>query len=263
MIIMNPNPATSKREYWKSFYDTINLVAKPGDIVFFISERIHQSFSPLRRLYRKWQGLNENDNKIWHTAILVEPKKERKGAQWRPHIIHAMSRGVEEIFIPPSYFSSVRDDPSGEPIQNGRIEIVQNPGLSGVQRQAIVKYAQAQLGKPFAELGWRYDIWTYAFGVSPRKIDPQKVSCHGLAFSAYKNVGFSFPHQLNHAPFFNLAKYLGHPLGQPPNEVDVTRLYLRDHHLYLDPRLDCMLAIFEDETTRQTRLIQNPGKCCL
>ena len=125
---------------------------------------------------------------------------------------------------------------------------------------SFVKYVQAQLGKPFAELGWRHDFLTYALGLSPRRLAPDRVSCHGLAFCAYKNVGFHFPHQLGNAPFFNLARYTGHPLGHPPNEVDLRRLYLRDHHLYRDPRFESILAISEDDETRQIIALQNPGK---
>src|SRR5262245_2248059 len=117
----------SKREQLKTFYNTINQVARPGDIVFFVSEKLNTTHSTLNRLYRRWQGLADNDTTVWHTAILVDPKKERKGAQWRPHIIHAIAKGVEEIHIPPSYFTSVREDPKGEAVQKGRIEIIQNP----------------------------------------------------------------------------------------------------------------------------------------
>ena len=253
--------ASSKREQLQTFHDIINEVAKPGDIVFFISEKLNTTQSRLSRLYRSWQGLAADDNKIWHTAILVNPKKERKGARWRSHIIHAITKGVEAIHIPPSYFTSVREDPSGEAIQKGRIEIIQNAGLTDAQRREIVKYAEAQLGKPFAHLGWRHDILTYALGLSPRKLDPDKVSCHGLAFLAYENVGFSFAHQLGAAPFFNVAKYTGHPLGHPSNKVDLNRLYLRDHHLYSDPRFESILAISQDDKTRQIITVQNPGKC--
>jgi hypothetical protein len=42
--------------------------------------------------------------------------------------------------------------------------------------------------------------------------------------------------------------------------VNVQRLYLRDHHLYFDPRFTNILRIFEDEQTRQTTLVQNPAK---
>jgi hypothetical protein len=252
--------APSKRKQLQRFYTTINNVARPGDVVFFISERLKAIHSPLARLYRKWQGLADHDISTWHTAILVEPKKESKGAQTRPHIIHATKKGVEEIHIPPSFFRSIRDDPDGEPLQKGRIEIVQCPDLTARQREKIVRYAHAQLGKPFAELGWRHDILTYALGLPSRRLHPHKVSCHGLAFLAYGKVGFRFPHQLKHAPFFNLARYIGHPLGHPAHEVDLQKLYLRDHHLYRDPRFVNVLRIFEDDETREIALLHNPLK---
>jgi len=254
------NGVSSKRKQLQTFYNTINRVARPGDVVFFISERQEPIRSPLTRLYRKWQGLTAHDLSLWHTAILVEPKKESKGAHWRPHIVHATKKGVEEIHIPPSFFRSIRDDPNGEAVQKGRIEIIQCPQLTGEQRGEIVRYAQNQLGKAFAELGWRHDILTYALGLPSPRIPANQVSCHGLAFLAYRGIGFRFPHQLRHLPFFNLARYMGHPLGHPSHEVDLQRLYLRDHHLYRDARFKNILAIFEDDKTRQITLVQNPAK---
>ena len=253
--------AASKREQLGVFYSIINQVAKPGDVVFFISEKPNTIRSGLSRMYRKWQGLSDSDTTIWHTTILVEPKKESNGAQWRPYIIHARAaRGVEEIHIPPSYFTNIRDDPAGGATQRGRIEIIQSPQITDDQRREIVRYAKAQLGKPYADLGWRHDILTYALGLPARKLAPGSVSCHGLAFYAYGNIGFSFPHQLGNAPFFNIARYTGHPLWHPPHEVNLDRLYLRDHHLYRDSRFDSVLSISEDDETRQIRVIHNPGK---
>ena len=72
--------------------------------------------------------------------------------------------------MPPSFFKSIRDDPEGEPLQKGRIEIIQCPDPSALQRQEIVSYACIQLGKPFAELGWRHDILMYAFGLPSRQL---------------------------------------------------------------------------------------------
>lgn len=249
---------SSKRELYRTFYNIINQIARPGDVVFFISEPRNKRHFLGSRLYRKWQGLD--DKTAWHTAVLVDPKKESKGAHWLPRIIHAIRKGVEEIYLPRSYFTSVREDPEGVSIQNARIEILQHRELTNSQRSDIVDYVRTQLGKPFANLGWRHDFLTYAFGLSPGRIDHRKVSCHGLAFAAYKKVGFSFPHQLKSTPFFNLAKYLGHPIGHPPDEVDINRLYLRDHHLYRDTRFESVLAIFEDEDTKEIKVIHNPGK---
>jgi hypothetical protein len=118
------------------------------------------SHSPLTRLYRRWQGLADHDISMWHTAILVKPKKESRGAHVRLHIIHATKKGVEEIHILPSFFKSIRDDPEGGPLQKGRIKIVQCSDLTPLQRKEIVRYASSQLGKPLAEPGWRHDFLT-------------------------------------------------------------------------------------------------------
>jgi hypothetical protein len=140
------------------------------------------------------------------------------------------------------------------------LEVLRYDGLTEHQRDRIVTYCRGQLGKPFAELGWRYDVLTYAFGVPSALQDPEKASCHGLAFQAYEQAGIFFPHQLAGTPIFNLARYLGRPLGHPADRADSRRLYLRDHHLYRDNRFTSVLAAFDDPETGDLQVTENPGK---
>ena len=253
-------PVSSKRKQLKPIYNKVNEVASPGDVVFFVSDRTkNTSFSILRRIYRRWQGFADEDNTVWHTSIYTGSKKDSRGSQIRPYIIHAIRGGVEEIHLPPSYFHSTRMD-TGEIVRNGHIEVVQNPDLTPAQRSEIVEFVRNHLGKPFNDLDWRHDILTYALGLPAVQLDPGKVSCHGLAFDAYEKIGFSFSHQLRYAPVFNIGKYLGHPLGDPPRRANLRRLYLHDHHLYRDPRFMCILSIFEDNQDREIRTVENPGK---
>jgi hypothetical protein len=258
---------SSKRHTLRAVYDVINRVASPGDVVFFVSHGAASTactaFPILGRMYRRWrrwQGFVDEDTTVWHTAIYVGAKKESHGSLERPYVVHSPTRGVEEIHLLPSFFSSVRSD-AGDVIQQGRIEIIQHPHLTPAQRAAIVAYVRRQIGKPFEDLGWRYLLWTYAFGLPTRCLTPDRVSCHGLAFQGYHHAGLSFPHQLDPAPFFNLGRYRRRPLfGHPPDRVNLDKLYLIDHHLYRDPRFQCVASVFEDAHSRQFRVIEHPGK---
>jgi hypothetical protein len=256
-----PGGNSSKRKALNSIYDEINRVATPGDIIFFISDSPTDAQYPLvRRQYRQWQGFDAADLTRWHTSIYVGPIKESRGSQKRPHIVHAVENGVEEIHIPPSFFTSVRMD-TGEVVRHGRIEVVHHSESTAGNREEVVNYARQQLGKSFDDLNWRYLFWTYFLGLPTRRLDTSKVSCHGLAFNAYEKVGLKFAHQLENVPPFNPAKYLGHPIyGHPPDRVNLNRLYLVDHHLYRDPRFKSVLTIFEDTQTQQIKTAENPAK---
>ena len=139
---------TSKRAEWRRVYDCFSDIARPGDVVFFISERPKDlRFSMLRRLYRKWQGFAEDDTSRWHTAMYTGSRKESRGSATRPYFIHAIERGVEEIHIPPSYFTNERSD-SGEMVQGGRIEVSKDPRMTPEQRVEITACIRERLGQP-------------------------------------------------------------------------------------------------------------------
>lgn len=255
-----PQNGESKRQKLKRVYEQVNDITRPGDVVFFVSERPDDtSFSMLKRIYRRWQGFADDDNTQWHTTLYTEAKKDKRGSTVRPYILHAIQGGVEEIHIPPSFFASERSE-EGDIQEHGRVEIIQSPDVSPADREQMVRYAREQLGKPFADLDWKNDILTYALGFPAGKIDPAKASCHGLVFDAYEHVGFSFAHHLEHAPWFNIGKHLGHPIGEDPEKANLQRLYLHDHHLYQDPRFICVLSIFEDSESGEIRTAENPGK---
>jgi hypothetical protein len=251
---------SSKRQRRNLLYDRVIRYATPGDVVFFVSDRKEATaFSPLSRIYRRWLGFSFSDTTLWHTALYTGPVKETGSSTIRPHIIHAHTGGVEEEHLRPSLFTSVRSE-KGAVEQSVRIEIMHNPGLTLAQRTTIVEYCRSQLGKPFDDRGWRHDFLTYTFGLPSRRQDPNKASCHGMVYLAYEKAGVTFPHQLASVPIFNLARYLGHPLGHPAACADPSRLYLRDHHLYRDPRFRTVLALFDDTETGEPIVALNPGK---
>lgn len=250
----------SKRVARGTVYDAAVRAAAPGDLVFLITGTNGvPAFSPLSRLYRRWQGVVSEDTALWHTAVYTGAEKERRGSSVRPKMIHAHRRGVTEEHIPPSFFTSERDVDASV-VSSSRLEILRYEGITERQREQVVAYCRSKLGKPFTELGWRHDFMTYAFGFPCLRLDPARVSCHGLAFEAYERAGISFPHHLEAAPIFNLGRYVGHPFGHPADRASSKRLYLRDHHLYRDNRFRCLLAAFDHPETGELLVIENPGK---
>jgi len=248
----------SKRGILRMPYEAIMDAATIGDILFFISDTGLPPKSLSSRIYRKWLGFHSRDTSYWHTTIFVGTKKESKGALHRPYIVHSAKKGTVEEFVPPSYFSNT--DNGKNRSKKCRIEIVHNPDLSMEQRKQIVEYSRSQLGKPFDGDGWSLDFLTYSLGLRSRRRDPERVSCHGLAYLAYGLNGLKFPHQLQGAP--NLfGRFYGHPIGHPKDYVDLAYNYLRDHHLYRDPRFKSILAVIGDGLTiENVRTENNPGK---
>jgi hypothetical protein len=250
---------TSNRRARGILYEAIGRCARPGDVLFFITE----SESPgragwLSRRYRGWIGLDDSDHTVWHTALYAGVVKERGGSYLRPEMIHARQGGVIEEHIPPSYYTNSLGE-RGVP-ERTRLEVVSCPSIGPEQRESIVEYCRAQVGKPFDDRGWRQDLWTYAFGLRGAGRDPGSVSCHGLVYEAYDRVGVHFPHQLRATPAFNLGKHIGHPLGHPRDRVDLSFPYLRDHHLYRDDRFVCVLAIYQDRSSHEMIVVEDPPK---
>jgi hypothetical protein len=241
-------------------YKEIVRVAEPGDVVFLVTDGgTNDAASAIRRLRRRWIGFARNDATQWHTTLYTGARKERKGATVRPYIIHSgRENGVDENHIPPTYFTNHYED--GTLVSRRRIELVKSSDLQEAERKAVVSYAREQHGKPFHHLGARDDVRTYAFGIRARKLDHDRMSCHGLIFDAYQHAaGYTFPHQLHHAPFFNPGRYLRHPMGDRPDAVDLRRLYLHDIHLYRDPRFHLALTVYQDDDG-DIHVVENPGK---
>lgn len=67
--------------------------------------------------------------------------------------------------------------------------------------------------------------------------------------AAYAAAGIHFPHPYKSFPFFNIGRYLGHPLGHPKDRVDPRYPYLMDIHIYRDPRFVLKAAVYQDPTT--------------
>src|SRR5262249_43779333 len=158
-------------------YDAVVRLALPGDLVFFITELPDaRSFPWPARLYRRWLGVAPRDATLWHTAVYVGAAKEGRGRQVRPRIVHARRGGVVEEHLPPSFFTSApAAGPGGGP--RARLEVLQHGGLGAEQRRGIVAYCRAQLGKAFADAGWRGDLPTCALGLPGPRHDPAALSC--------------------------------------------------------------------------------------
>lgn len=231
----------SERSALQVPYDAIMDVAPVGALVFLITDvGTLQKGAPAQRFYRQWQGFAPVDTTYWHTAIYDGPKKESKGGRFRPHIIHSSQRGTTLDQLPPEFFKNTED--CGRPKHN-RIEILANPRFGKDEYRTVIEYCRAQLGKPYdGDPGWKRDWPTVLFGVRSRRRKSSEASCHGLAFEAYSEAGMEFPHHLDSAPNL-LGRVVGRPLGHPAHCVDLDYLYLRDHHLYRDPRFSCLISV--------------------
>jgi len=251
--------ALSERKCLRQLYEPFMDIAVPGDIAFFITNSSRRSFSWKNRLYRRWLGIAPDDDSAWHTVVYVGTKKS-EGEQERPYIVHSTnSNNTIEEHLKPSFFS-FKPKPGQLPLRC-RTELLHFPELTADQRRIIVDYCRAQVGKPFDGDGWLMDIATYALGIRTRERSTERVSCHGLAFNAYGAAGITFPHpRLPHAPFL-LGRLLGHPLGHPADHVDLRYNYLRDHHLYTDPRGVITLALVgHGPKLRNSELKLAPGR---
>lgn len=250
---------TSERHYLRRVYERFMDTAVPGDIVFFISNSGKPPRSWKTRLYRRWLGFRPEDYSIWHTLVYVGAKKS-EGEQDRPYVVHSTARGnTTEEHLKPSFFSY--KPRAGQDLLRCRAETLHFPEISTAQRRKIVEYCRAHVGKPFDGDGWQLDFATYAFGIRSRHRNPDRVSCHGLAFNAYGLVGFLFPHpRLQYAPYL-LGRLLGHPLGHPAEQVDLRYNYLRDHHLYADPRGKVSVALVgHGSKLENVEVLLDPGK---
>jgi hypothetical protein len=249
----------SERKCLRRLYEPFMDTAVPGDVLFFITNPDKPPPALKTRLYRRCLGIRQGDWSGWHTMVYVGAKKS-EGEPHRPYIVHSTRKGntVEE-HLKPSFFSFKPKE--GQEVMNCRTEALHFPEISMVQRKEIVEYCRAQVGKPFDGDGWQLDFATYAFGIRSRQRNPDRVSCHGLAFNAYGLIGLIFSHpRLEYAPNL-LGRIIGHPLGHPADHVDLRYNYLRDHHLYADKRGEISIALVgHGPKLENVKVKLNPGR---
>jgi len=243
----------SERNVRNEVYDAIVQEARPGDIVFMIT--IGFDFPKWQRVWRRWTGQDDNDASKWHTAVYSGCRKERRSAVYRPYIVHSAEKGSKhagttEEHISPSYYTCARN-------LTTVLEIIRMNELDADQRARIVDYARHKIGTPHDTRGWQRDFMTYVLGlpVVPRA---GTISCHTLAFEAYGAVGVDFPHQTGTMPWFNPARWTGHPVGHSRDKVNLHFAYLRDHHFYNDSRFSVVLSVCRDKD--HLSIVHHPEK---
>jgi hypothetical protein len=238
----------SKRAQVRELFDAINQVALPGDLVFQIKE--YHAPAPLRlrakKVLRRCLGYDYLDNTIWHTSVYSDARKESAGATVRPCIWHTGRTHVKEDHIPPAYFMNEPQE-HGYAGSTSRVEIGRLEGITDEQQCKIMQYCRSMIGKPFGEDGLTYTFWTYMLGLPALFSTNRKISCQAYVYFAYAYAGIDFPHHLEYAPIFNLAKKRGYPLGHPSDKVNLRFPYLEDHHLYRDDRVTILLAAYQDK----------------
>jgi hypothetical protein len=234
----------SKSSIRHVIYDTVVDLAHPGDVCFFITEdfNCYNRLSPFQKMNRQWVGFAKCDISILHLGILSKFEKKQKSSQIRPYMIHSTKeKGVIEQHIAPEYFTSTNIE-EGVTVSRTIMEILRNKDLSDIQNNNLVEFCRNQVGKSFPKsiIG---DNLTYLFGL-PNLINSQNTfSCHSLVYIAFASIGVNFPHHLENAPIFNLARYLGHPINHSNASVNQKYAYLRDQHLYRDPRFKSIVSI--------------------
>jgi len=251
----------SKSSIRRAIYEAIADVARPGDICFFITEDpdLYSQLSRSEKIYRKWLGFAQDDVSIWHVGILSKFEKKPHSSQIRPYIIHSTEgNGVFEQHISPEYFTS-RNLKGREEICRTVMEVVRYEGITGEQVSRLLEFCRQQIGKPFPK-SIRGESLTYILGLPNVMFRPDELACHSLIFAAFNHIGIDFPHHLEAAPFFNIARYLGHPLGHDGERVNPQYTYLRDHHLYEDSRFRSIISLTWEQSTDDIVINSNPAK---
>jgi hypothetical protein len=250
----------SENEIRKKIYDEIFSIAQPGDICFFITKDIdlYNKKSTYEKLSRRWMGMDQNDISIWHMGILSKFKKNPRNTQIRPYFIHSTKEnGVFEQHISPGYFSSKNISDKGQ-ISQTIMEILRYKDFGPGDRQKIINYCENQIGKPFPKSS-RSDSLTYLLGWPNIFSDNTSFSCNSLIIFAFQQICVEFTDRLESAPFFNLSRYIGHPLFSTQGSGRFSA-YLRDHHIYQDPRMEPILSITFDQHDKNIVFSKNPEK---
>jgi hypothetical protein len=251
----------SKSSIRHTIYDAVGEIARLGDVCFFITEdpEFYRKISRYERIYRKWMGFAKGDISIWHLGILSKFEKKPKSSQVRPYIIHSTEEeGVFEQHIFPEYFTS-QNIGGGSAFGRTIMEIVRYDSLTVEQNEQLVDFCRQQIGKPFPK-SLRGESLTYILGLPNLFEPPEQYSCHTLVYAAFDRVGVNFPHHLEASPFFNVGKYLGRPLWHKREKVNIKYPYLRDHHLYKDPRFKSIMTLTYDQCSEEIFIQRYPQK---
>lgn len=251
----------SKSAIRRAIYKAVTAVAQPGDVCFFVTEdpECYRQLSRVERMYRKWMGFAQDDISIWHLGILSKFEKKPKSSQIRPYIIHSIEqKGVIEQHVSPEYFTS-RKMTQGEDTRITVMEVLRYEGITHEQSNRLVEFCRQQIGKPFPK-SIRGESLTYILGLPNFLTPPNEYSCHSLVYAAFDHIGIDFPHHLEAAPFFNIGKYLGHPLKHERQKVNPNYPYLRDHCIYKDHRFTSIISLTWDQCTNEILISEKPNK---
>jgi hypothetical protein len=236
----------------------ITGIAEPGDVIFGITHypnsvingRVNSKISGnnfrdrMMRLWKPWAGFDREDSDAWHVGIYLMGKKRKHHTRRNIWILHSVHiKGVTVQHLTPRSFSNKNKDGMS------RVEILECKGINEEQRGEIVRFSNSKIGSEFDSARMRNAILTNAFGLPNVFHDQKKFSCQQLAIAAYATAGIHIPHPYKAFPIFNIARYLGHPLGHPKDRVDPMYPYLMDHHIYRDPRFVLKAAVYQDPTT--------------
>jgi hypothetical protein len=241
-------------------------IAEPGDLLFFIehhdinplsreTKSLKESIGkPLERLFRKWYGFDSEDFDYWHIAIFYRGKKRKNHQRMNLWMIHSHpptikgKGGIHIQHLSPSIFFNKFSS------AKIRMEILQLKDICVNKRKQILNHALEKLGSNFDYFVLRHVKLTLAFGIPNFLHDQKLFSCQHLVTTAYSSAGIQFEHPFRSYPFYNICRYLGHPLGHPKNRVNLRYPYLMDHHIYRDSRFVLKAAVYQDIATGELYL---------
>ena len=241
-------------------------IAQPGDLFFFIT---HYDVDPLlqktrsirecidnkrERIAKRFCGFSPEDSDNWHVAIFCWSKKRKHHNRmnlWMLHSHPPACSGMGGVhlrhFSPSIFFNNV-------PAERTRLEILEIQGISAEDRKQIVNYALGKQGANFDHLVRRHSLLTLIFGIPNFLYDQKSYSCQHLVVESYASSGVSFDHPFRSYPFYNIGRYLGHPLGHSKDRINLKYPYLMDHHIYRDPRFRLKASLYTDSATGELKL---------
>ncbi len=236
-------------------------MAEPGDLFFFVTHYLHKSLGIKIKgkkgeeiikdckLFLCKKLINTYDMDDWHVGIYLMGKKRKRHQRINLWMIHSdVGKGVHIQQVSPGYFTNE------SPEARTRMEILRFEGIGKKQRQKIIDFAISKVGSEFDQTRWKYMMLPYAVGLKNIFHKQDQYSCQQIVIAAYASADIYFKHPCRTFPIYNIARFLGYPLGHPKNGVDPKDPYLMDQHLYRDPQFMIKAAVCQDPETEKIRL---------
>lgn len=238
-------------------------LAKPGDMVFSINQRMAETPSPppttpIERIKRRacikldtWLGNYPYDHSIWSTMLYLgyrpAPKYKSKKQLFCVHVCKCTI--CQRLNLGMISISRQNGTNTRKILEFHRYK--DDTYLTVAERKIIVRKALAQAIRqiPF-DYSPRKVILTCALGLPSKPLDPEKPShmlCHDQVVLNYAMADkyFDHPKPVESSPFNLPERLLGHPLGHGAY-VNPKFSYLNDRSLYYNTRTIPVLSLHQE-----------------